>query len=69
MITFLFVPKVWKRVLFILQKSSDFPGGKLGLRWYNDGCTELQEAVMSWYNDGCTELQEAVMPGVKTVVR
>jgi hypothetical protein len=31
MITFLFVPKFWKRVLFILQKSSDFPGGRLGL--------------------------------------
>ncbi len=31
MITFLFVPKFWKRALFILQKSSDFPGGTLGL--------------------------------------
>ncbi len=31
MITFLFVPKAWKRVLFISQKSSDFPGGRLGL--------------------------------------
>ncbi len=31
MITFLFVPKVWKRALFVLQKSSDFPGGRLGL--------------------------------------
>jgi hypothetical protein len=31
MITFLFVPKVWKRTLFILQKSSDFPGGRLWL--------------------------------------
>ena len=54
MITFLFVPKVWKRALFILQKSSDFPGGRLGVlacqRWKIHGASSvfLRIYLKSW---------------------
>jgi hypothetical protein len=61
MITFLFVPKVWKRTLFTLQKSSDFPGGRLWLlacqsRKIHGASSFSRETYLQFWNVARSEL-------------